>query len=772
VHLTDSRPREAVLCRFLVAERRSTDAMPIIARLASLCLLAAPTFAQQWQLQPSLPARTSAGLTFDLARGETVVFGGTRDGTYLADTWAFDGTSWRQRVTPTSPPARLLPALAFDSGRNRVVLFGGGIANSTLAGDTWEYDGSTWSQVSTPNAPSPRSTSLAFDSQRSRIVLFGGTTGTAIASNETWLYDGSDWTQSMTPNAPSTNAEPSLAFDSARGRTVLLQNAPNVATWEFDGTAWHAIATATTPPYRIRHALAYDSVRQRTVCYGGSGPGIPTTPNLVDTWEYDGVDWTLRTPVHMPGPQWPEMTYDPVRQSTVLLGGNGHPQSTLWTYDGTDWTDHSGPSVRTYPGLAHDARRDRTILFGGSNSGPLRDTWEHDGTTWRRNANADGPLYLESMAMVHDVHRDRTVLFGGAFLWLAYDQTWEYDGTLWTVRNLPAHPPARMGHQMAYDAGRRRTVLFGGSPDSGNNVLTDTWEYDGTTWQPITPASILPAGRLRGAMVYDAARMKVLLFGGTNNPNLPGFSDTWYWDGSAWVQQAPLHRPSARHAHGLAYDLRRGRAVLFGGRRNSITLLDDTWEYDGSDWIQVAGNPANGPRATPLVYRVTSGTVLGFGGRNANDQPTDGTIEFTPPAGATAASLGRGCPGSAGVPHLLGVGHAVPSLGTTFPLLLQNVRAAPGFALLAFGFGLSHWNGNALPYDLAAVGLPGCDLWIGPLDGLSVLLGTAGSGTFGLALPADPAFGGTVLAVQGLSFDLGAPSGLGATSNAIVLRIQ
>ena len=72
--------------------------------------MTAPTFAQQWQLQASLPARTSAGLTFDLARGETVVFGGMRGGSNLADTWAFDGTSWRPRVTPTSPPARSQPA--------------------------------------------------------------------------------------------------------------------------------------------------------------------------------------------------------------------------------------------------------------------------------------------------------------------------------------------------------------------------------------------------------------------------------------------------------------------------------------------------------------------------------------------------------------------------------------------------------------------------------------------------------------------------------------
>lgn len=45
-------------------------------------------------------------------------------------------------------------ALAYDSTRGRVVLFGGADA-SKVRGDTWEWDGNSWSQVSSAG-PAPQ----------------------------------------------------------------------------------------------------------------------------------------------------------------------------------------------------------------------------------------------------------------------------------------------------------------------------------------------------------------------------------------------------------------------------------------------------------------------------------------------------------------------------------------------------------------------------------------------------------------------------------------
>src|SRR6266496_2944326 len=63
-----------------------------------------------------------------------------------------------------------------------------------------------------------------------------------------------------------------------------------------------------------------------------------------------------------------------------------------------------------------------------------------------------------------------------------------------------APPPSRHGHAMVYDAVRQRVVLFGGLSSSGNSS-NDTWEYDGTTWTQRTPGTS-PSARQNHAMVY------------------------------------------------------------------------------------------------------------------------------------------------------------------------------------------------------------------------------------------------------------------------------
>ena|SRR5437763_3070308 len=82
-----------------------------------------------------------------------------------------------------------------------------------------------------------------------------------------------------------------------------------------------------------------------------------------------------------------------------------------------------------------------------------------------------------------------------------------------------------------------------------------------------------PLPRSDVAMVFDAARKRVLLFGGASGSTL--FNDTWEWDGKCWTQRQDIG-PAARAFAGLAYDSTRERAVLFGGAGQ--TVFGDTWE--------------------------------------------------------------------------------------------------------------------------------------------------------------------------------------------------
>jgi hypothetical protein len=128
-------------------------------------------------------------MVYDSMHGVTVLFGGN---IYLVgnqqDTWIWDGSSWTQ-VANTGPAPRLQHAMAFDSQRSKVVLFGG-VTYSNAMETVWEWDGQAWSQ--TPQSiisPGDRSAhAMAYDSRRACTVLFGGIVGFNTL-DDTW-----DWT--------------------------------------------------------------------------------------------------------------------------------------------------------------------------------------------------------------------------------------------------------------------------------------------------------------------------------------------------------------------------------------------------------------------------------------------------------------------------------------------------------------------------------------------------------------------------------------------------
>src|SRR5262249_41018110 len=126
--------------------------------------------------------RDQHAMAYDSTRGRVVLFGGS---TGTSETWEWDGTSWTPRFIITiSPSPRIGHAMAFDSVSGRVVLFGG-IGSSTFD-DTWEWDGHEWSLRATTD-PAPRAFhAMAFDSARLRIVLLGGWNGTLLP--DTWEY--------------------------------------------------------------------------------------------------------------------------------------------------------------------------------------------------------------------------------------------------------------------------------------------------------------------------------------------------------------------------------------------------------------------------------------------------------------------------------------------------------------------------------------------------------------------------------------------------------
>jgi cysteine-rich repeat protein len=162
--------------------------------------------------------------------------------------------------------------------------------------------------------------------------------------------------------------------------------------------------------------------------------------------------------------------------------------------------------------------------------------------------------------------------------------------------------------QFVYDAARRRIVLFGGR--YGAFPLNETWEWDGLRWEHLRPARS-PSTRYGHQMAYDAARSQVVLFSGASTTN-----DTWTWDGGTWTLHEPAASPPRRRNGSMTYDERSKRIVLFGGVDD--TYRDDTWAWDGSTWSQLA--PAMKPAARShafVAYDPSRGVLVLFGGRDA-----------------------------------------------------------------------------------------------------------------------------------------------------------
>jgi hypothetical protein len=228
------------------------------------------------------------------------------------------------------------------------------------------------------------------------------------------------------------------------------------------------------------------------------------------------------------------------------------------------------------------------VLFGGTDeSGPCGDTLEWDGKAWKRVATA-GPSARTAPQLAYDARRGRTVLFGG---WDDEKQrtlgdTWEWDGVQW-AKLSDAGPPPRYHHVMVYDAARGKVVLFGGNSASGpysaeawvRGLLADTWEWDGTKWARGADG---PPRRDHHAMAYDEARSKVVLFGGWDGAKFLG--DLWEWDG-AW-RQVDARGPSARGGLPSMVYVPSQNVLLYGGWSDAGAETD-VWRWDGGSWTKL-----------------------------------------------------------------------------------------------------------------------------------------------------------------------------------------
>ena len=337
---------------------------------------------------------------------------------------------------------------------------------------------------------------------------------------------------------------------------------------------WQKVGSSSTPDPRYLQAAAFDETRKVVVMFGGTSadPTTGTTTPNKETWEWSPTTgkWTNRT-VAGAGPDarsGAAMVFDSVRGKFVLFGGrsgSGLNFEDTWEWDPTTgaWTDVSAagdhPTARSQHGMVYEKSTGKILLFGGGRSTSasydatgmsisLGDTWEYDPTTyvWTARKVTSTPTVRHDFGMVWDSTRSKAVLFAGMQTDLASSagvpkqDTWEWDPTAgtWTERTIVGSKPTqRFGHAMAFDATRVKVVVFGGSDISTGGYRNDVWDWDPTTgaWSQRLTGSEggTPSGRMYASMVSDDARARIEIVAGETSSSSSYGSGGYYGSGGS-----------------------------------------------------------------------------------------------------------------------------------------------------------------------------------------------------------------------------------------------
>ncbi|MBI1824935.1 MAG: hypothetical protein HY287_14520 [Planctomycetes bacterium] len=566
----------------------------LIASLLLLaCLVSSPANADPCSIADVTPPpgnRTNAGLMYDEARHEMILWGGSNEAGAMTNTWAWNGTTWTQRATTGAPATKFAyndaargvvvaitegsmyewngstwsshpvsspfgpygNAFAYDSNRKIGVLFVGGASTYPIP-QTWEWDGTLWTLKSTGGPSGRDRTALAFDANRNVVVLHGGQSATdSSILRDTWEWDGSTWTLRSQSGPP--RLEHSLAYDGSRHVVRLFggnSGSEVGGTLEWDGFVWRGNLDPG-PQGRTELAMASDTDRNVVVLFGGT---TFVTGSWGDCWESSGSGWSLRTS-GSPSPRGNGgMVFDVARHVSLLAGGSGTKDT--WGWDGVNWNFFTrfGTPDLTGQAMDYDSFRSVAVMFGGGvdQSQFSSSLTEWNGSGWA-SYTGPRPSARTNAAMAFDSRRGVSVLFGGASpTHVAFVDTWEWDGTSFTQRDVSGPPGG--AYAMAYDERRGVAVLFGWS------TAAETWEFDGNAWTKIIPEGGSPQSRYGHRMVYDSAAGVVLLSGGgVNNGSL---SDIWSWNGKRWNLEGNLPVPVRQHF--MSYDSDRQVSVVFGG---------------------------------------------------------------------------------------------------------------------------------------------------------------------------------------------------------------
>ena len=639
--------------------------------------------APQWsELRPvdDLPTpRESPSAIFDPIRDCMIVFGGyCQDSSLsLGDAWELrlaDGPRWVPIAgTGPSPQPGDAGAAVYDPAGDRMLVFGSRQAVWALSlSGTPAWDSL---HVTTPR-PSARFVSVAvLDPVRRRVIIHGGSRATEWGAtlSDTWAFQLDDppaWAPLATSGETLFVMQQAAIYSPERGNLIEFGGSPENVMNAFDeldlGTlAWSRIRPDEPAPFPSRRSGSFLTVDDRTghlLVFGGSTGGC-----LGDLWAFDGTgppEWTqLASGGAIPdcGSIWSWFGYwnfvqDPRRNRLIAIHGDawfGRTMNRIFArpLDGTaDWTElyHEGvePLGRYATSLVHDPVRDRLLMFGGyilgsrsNDSGEAQDdVWAlslGDTLRWTQLQPRGTPGARDSHTAAFDARRDRMIVFGGESQMAAslgdtrrplFD-TWALslagDSLAWSRLS----PSAPTSGPAVLDTLRDRLMAW-----LGDAALWVLPLQGAESWQRLTAAGDVPTTRTDFGWTFDAARDRMLLFGGRL---------AYY--GSAWSQAATADVYELRFADGAAIALQDARcswnevSLSWSGARAG-EVLSVLRSEDDTTWAVIASIAADGDGRLEFTdLRVVPGRRYGYAlGLPGGSQRFAMTWVTIPPAPAFA----------------------------------------------------------------------------------------------------------------------------------------
>lgn len=551
------------------------------------------------QLAPPL-SRMGHQAAYDALRNEMVVVGGWTESVWgdasfpVNETWVLSLDSpqaWRQLAPSGSlPPGRFGFAAISDQARDRVVIFGGDTWTA-YANDVWSLSlGSNpqWTQLNPAGTPPAARTghSAIYDPIADRMIVFGGWDG-GTYRNDVWelrFTPSVEWHEiSADGTLPLSRRDASAVYDPLRQRMILFGGS-RTADYRRDAWAlslngaptWSSLSTTGGPPGgRAAHAAVYDPVQDRMFVFGG----FDGTNYLNNMWSLSLATntWSLVTPA----------------------GG--------------------APSARSNTSLIYSATNGNFVLYDGTTR--LSDVWRlstQGAFTWTQLTIPPGnPPDRYYCSFVLSSSTSSLLLFGGLYENTRKNDLWKYtaSGTSQWSQVTPSGsaPPARQSQATAMDQVHSRMLVFGGI-GSSDNPLNDVWNLTiapSLAWSRVLPSGSSPDSRFGASLIYDEARNRFILFGG--GPYGLFYNDSWELvlePSPAWRRLTPAGAaPAARSYHTAIYDAARDRMLIFGGLSNS-GKYNDVWQLSLSgnmEWsqLQIEGSSPDPSGNASAVYLPT-----------------------------------------------------------------------------------------------------------------------------------------------------------------------